>query len=215
MAKTTTVDVVSDAVCPWCFLGMKRLQKAISSTPEVGATVGWRPFQLDPTIPPQGLDRDAYMLGKFGDPARIKSAHERLEQLGPEAGIAFNFGAIKIAPNTLDAHRVIRWAANTNSQNAIVAELFSRYFERGQNIGDAEVLCEAAASAGMDTALVRTLLATDADRAEVKAEIETAGRMGITGVPCFIIANKYAVMGAQSSETLAEAIRQGAAETIS
>lgn len=212
MAKAVTVDVVSDLVCPWCFLGMKRLQKAITATPDVDVTVSWRPFQLDPTIPPQGVDREPYMLGKFGDPARIVSAHQRLDQLGAEDGIDFAFASIKVMPNTMDAHRVVRWGASSGSQSAVVAELFSRYFERGQNIGDPEILSEAAASAGMDASLVSTLLATDADKAEIRTEIETAGRMGITGVPCFIIANKYAVMGAQSTETLANALQQAGAE---
>lgn len=212
MAETVAVDVVSDVVCPWCFVGTRRLQLARDEMQDLAVNVSYRPFQLDPTIPPQGMDREAYMLGKFGDPARIASAHAKLDELGAEVGINFNFAAIKVSPNTLDAHRVIRWAANSGHQPAVVAELFSRYFERGQDIGDHKVLCEAAESAGMDVAIVRSLLATDADKAQVRAEIETAGRMGITGVPCFIIASKFAVMGAQSVETLADAIRQGAAE---
>lgn len=213
MANAITIDVVSDVVCPWCFLGMKRLENAVASLPEVDAQVRWRPFQLDPTIPPQGLDRSAYMLGKFGDQGRIDAAHQRLQELGKQDGIDFHFDAIKIAPNTLDAHRVIRWASTANDQGKVVAELFSRYFERGENIGAAEILRAAAADSGMDAALVETLLATDADRADVKTEIETAGRMGITGVPCFIIGGKYAVMGAQPVEALADAISQAAAET--
>lgn len=207
---SVNIDVVSDVVCPWCFIGMKRLEKAIAARPDVPTNVNWRPFQLDPTIPSAGVEREAYMLAKFGDPARLKSAHERLEQLGAEDGIRFDFAAIKVAPNTLDPHRVVRWAANSGDQSAVVSELFSRYFERGENIGDQEVLCDAAATAGMDAAVVRTMLATNADRAEVKAEIDTARRMGITGVPCFLIANKYAVMGAQGVETLADAIGKGA-----
>lgn len=212
MANTITIDVVSDVVCPWCYLGKKRLEEALASIPDVRAEVRWRPFQLDPTIPSEGLERKAYMLGKFGDPSRIEAAHARLDQLGAEAGIDFNFDAIKVAPNTLDAHRVIRWSMNSGSQSAIVSDLFERYFERGENVGSHAILLDAAADAGMDAALVETLLATDADKAEIKAEIETAGRMGITGVPCFIIAGKYAVMGAQAAETLAEAISKAAAE---
>jgi predicted DsbA family dithiol-disulfide isomerase len=154
------------------------------------------------------------MLGKFGDQGRIDAAHARLSELGKEDGIDFNFDAIKVAPNTLDAHRVVRWAATTGSQGAVVADLFSRFFERGQNIGSPDVLRSAAATSGMDPAVVETLLATDADKAEVRTEIETAGRMGITGVPCFIIANKYAVMGAQPAEALADAISKAAAEPL-
>lgn len=210
MANAVTIDVVSDVVCPWCYLGMKRLQRALASLPDVEATVRWRPFQLDPTIPPQGLDRNAYMLGKFGDPSRIEAAHARLEQLGAEDGIDFDFDAIKVSPNTLDAHRVIRWATNSGLQGKVVADLFSRYFERGENIGSREVLGAAASDAGMDAAVIETLLATDAEMAEVKEEIETAGKMGITGVPCFIIAGQYAVMGAQPAEALVDAIAKAA-----
>lgn len=212
MAKPVTIDVVSDVVCPWCFVGMKHLQKALASLPDIDATVSWRPYQLDPTIPPQGLDRQAYMLAKFGEPARLAAAHERLLQLGKEDGIAFDFDAIKVSPNTLDAHRLIRWANGSSHQSALVAELFSLYFERGQNVGDPVILRQAADSVGMDGALAETMLATDADAAEVKAEIETASRMGVTGVPCFILGRKYAVMGAQPTDVLANAIAQAAAE---
>ncbi len=210
MTSTVTIDVVSDLVCPWCFLGMKRLQRALSLLPGINAEVRWRPFQLDPTIPPQGMDRKTYMLNKFGDPARIEATHLRLEQLGAEEGIDFKFAAIKISPNTLDAHRVIRWAMNPGFQNEVAAALFARYFERGENIGAREVLVEVAAEAGMDRSVVETLLATDAEVSDVREEIETAGRMGITGVPCFIIAGQYALMGAQPAETLADAIAKAA-----
>lgn len=191
---------------------MKRLQSAIASLPDLKVEVRWRPFQLDPTIPPDGMDRSAYMLGKFGDQARIDSAHARLQQLGAEEGIKFDFAAIKVSPNTLDAHRVVRWAAAAEAQTQVVADIFSRYFERGENIGSHPILADAARDVDMDVPMIESLLATDADRAEVTSEIEMAGRMGITGVPCFIIAGKYAVMGAQSSEVLAEAITKAASE---
>ncbi|GLS29665.1 Predicted dithiol-disulfide isomerase, DsbA family [Mesorhizobium albiziae] len=208
-----TVDVVSDVVCPWCFIGQKRLDKAIEAVPEIAVEVHWRPYQLDPTIPPQGKDRKQYMLDKFGSEERIRQIHERIEPLGAAEGIAFDFGAIKVAPNTLDAHRVIRWAgtAGDGVQNRLVRRLFQLNFEEGANIGDHTVLVEAAREAGMDAAVVETLLPTDADRDTVMGEIGTAARMGITGVPCFLLQGKYAVMGAQDTATLADAIRQVAA----
>lgn len=212
MVQPIVIDVVSDVVCPWCFVGKKRLEEALAALPDLSAEVRWRPFQLDPTIPAQGLERQAYMLAKFGDPERLRSAHERLDQLGREVGIDFAFDAIKVSPNTLDAHRVVRWAADGGNQGAVVQQLFSRYFEQGQNVGDHAVLAEAAGAAGMDATLVTTMLATDADKAEVEAEIQMAGQMGVTGVPCFIIAGKYAVMGAQTAQVLAEAISRAAAE---
>lgn len=209
-----TIDVVSDVVCPWCFLGMRRLENALASLPDVIAKVHWRPFQLDPTIPPEGKQRRAYMLAKFSDEARLQQAHANLVSLGAVEGISFDFDAITVAPNTLDAHRVIRWAAASGDgvQTRLVRSLFSLYFEQGKNIGDHTVLVEAARAAGMDAAVVETLLPTDADRNEVANEIATASRMGITGVPCFLLDGKYAVMGAQDSATLADAIRQVAAE---
>ena len=208
-----TVDVVSDVVCPWCFIGQKRLDKAVEAVPEVAVDIHWRPYQLDPTIPPQGKDRKQYMLDKFGSEERIRQIHERIEPLGAAEGIAFDFGAIEVAPNTLDAHRVIRWAgtAGDGVQNRLVRRLFQLNFEEGANIGDHAVLVEAAREAGMDAAVVETLLPTEADRDTVMGEIGTAARMGITGVPCFLLQGKYAVMGAQDTATLADAIRQVAA----
>jgi predicted DsbA family dithiol-disulfide isomerase len=205
-----TVDVVSDVVCPWCFIGQKRLDKAIAAVGETQVHVRWRPFQLDPTIPPEGKDRRDYMLAKFGSEERIREIHARIEPIGEAEGISFAFEAIKVAPNTLDAHRLIRWAgaAGEAVQNRLVRRLFQLNFEQGANIGDHSVLTEAAREAGMDASVVATLLPTDADLEAVRTEIATASRMGISGVPCFLIEAKYAVMGAQDVDTLADAIRQ-------
>ena len=212
-ANAITVDVVSDVVCPWCFIGQKRLDKAIASAGDVEVHIRWRPFQLDPTIPPQGKDRHDYMLAKFGSDERIREIHARIEPLGDAEGISFAFDTIKVAPNTLDAHRLIRWAgaAGEDVQNRLVRRLFQLNFEEGANIGDHTVLVEAAREAGMDAAVVETLLPSDADVEAVRTEIATASRMGITGVPCFLLEDKYAVMGAQDADTLADAIRQVAA----
>jgi len=211
--NSLTVDVVSDVVCPWCFIGQKRLDKAIAMAGDIEVQVRWRPFQLDPTIPPAGMDRREYMIAKFGSEERIHQIHARIEPLGEAEGIHFAFGAIKVAANTLDAHRVIRWAgaAGKAVQNRLVRRLFQLNFEEGANIGDHAVLTEAAREAGMDASVVETLLPTDADVDQVRTEIATASRMGITGVPCFLLEGKYAVMGAQDADTLADAIRQVAA----
>ncbi|WP_265975371.1 DsbA family oxidoreductase [Brucella intermedia] len=211
-ARKITIDVVSDVVCPWCFLGRKRLEAALAMVPDVEAEVRWRPFQLDPTLPPQGKDRQAYMREKFGTGGKIDDIHKQLTELGEENGIVFDFDAIARAPNTLDAHRVIHWAAQAapDMQDRMVGLLFSLYFEQGQDIGDHEVLVDAAASVGMDAAVVARLLQSDADKATIREEIDTANRIGVRGVPCFIIDQKYAVMGAQSAAVLADAIRQTA-----
>ena len=205
-----SIDVVSDVVCPWCFVGQKRLDKALVSMTEIQVDVRWRPYQLDPTIPPEGMDRKSYMLSKFGTEEKLREIHARLEDLGRAEGISFNFDAIKVSPNTLDAHRVIRWAATQpdGAQNRIVRRLFQLYFEEGANIGDQTVLLNAARESGMDVAVVETLLAADADRQAVQAEIATAQKMGITGVPCFLLESRYAVMGAQDADVLADAIRK-------
>ncbi|BCG88455.1 DSBA oxidoreductase [Mesorhizobium sp. 113-3-9] len=212
-ANAITVDVVSDVVCPWCFIGQKRLDKAVAAAGDIDVHIRWRPFQLDPTIPPQGKDRREYMLAKFGSDERIREIHARIEPLGDAEGISFAFDAIKVAPNTLDAHRLIRWAgaAGEAVQNRLVRRLFQLNFEEGVNIGDHAVLVEAAREAGMDASVVATLLPTDADVEAVRTEIATASRMGISGVPCFLLEGKYAVMGAQDVDTLADAIRQVAA----
>ncbi|MER8546945.1 DsbA family protein [Mesorhizobium sp. M0684] len=210
--SSITVDVVSDVVCPWCFIGQKRLDKAIAAV-DIDVHIRWRPFQLDPTIPPEGKNRRDYMVAKFGSEQRIREIHARIEPLGEAEGISFAFDAIKVAPNTLDAHRLIRWAGTAGEaiQNRLVRRLFQLNFEEGANLGDRAVLIEAAREAGMDASVVETLLPTDADVEAVRTEIATASRMGISGVPCFLLEGKYAVMGAQDADTLADALRQVAA----
>jgi predicted DsbA family dithiol-disulfide isomerase len=212
MNKQITIDVVSDVVCPWCYIGRKRLEQALNLLPELDVAVQWRPFQLDPTIPPGGKDRKAYLKEKFGNQNKVDEIHDQLIKLGEEDGIEFDFDAIEVAPNTLDAHRVIQWAsqAGPGVQDRLVGKLFSFYFEQGLNIGDHEVLVDAASASGMDGQIVASLLTTDADRQSVLQEIETAQRIGVRGVPCFIIDQKYAVMGAQPAEVLADAIAQAA-----
>lgn len=212
MADTAsiTIDVVSDVVCPWCYVGSRRLEKALARLSDIEAEVHWRPFQLDPTIPPEGKDRREYMRGKFGSDERIRQLHDNLIQSTSDAGIPFAFDRIKVAANTLDAHRLIRWAGGQGPhvQGAVVKALFKANFEEGRNVGDHEVLTAIAAESGMDAPIVSALLPTDADREAVQAEIAQAQRMGVSGVPCFLLERKYAVMGAQPTDALADAIRQ-------
>ena len=213
MKTPISVDVISDVVCPWCFIGQKRLEKATLAAPEADVAIRWRPYQLDPTIPAEGRDRKAYMLAKFGSEEKLRQIHDRIVPLGQAEGIDFHFEGIKIAANTLDAHRLIRWAASAGGgvQNRVVKALFAANFEKGENISDHETLARIAGENGMDAAVVRTLLASDADAEAVRQEIAQAQRMGVTGVPCFLIEGKYAVMGAQDADVLADAIRQVAA----
>jgi predicted DsbA family dithiol-disulfide isomerase len=208
-AKKVRIDIVSDVVCPWCYLGKARLEAALKDLPDIEAEVHWRPYQLDPTIPRTGVDRKAYMEAKFGPGPGLAEAHARLTAFGKELGLAFAFDAIKVSPNTMNAHRLIRWAAQAGPgmQNQVVDLLFKAYFEQGKDIGDASVLTEIAKSGGMDEAIVTTLLPTDAEEAGVIGEIAQAKQLGISGVPCFIIDQKYAVSGAQTPDILADAIR--------
>jgi predicted DsbA family dithiol-disulfide isomerase len=205
------VDVISDVVCPWCFLGKRRLEKAAALS-DVPLTIRWRPFQLDPTIPPEGKDRQAYMEAKFGSLERIASIHEHITRLGADRGISFAFDKIKVSPNTLDAHRLIRWAGEAGKQDAIVEALFRAYFIDGRNIGDKAVLADIAGSAGMDRDEVARRLAADDDQAEVRADIVASQRIGVTGVPTYILANRYGLVGAQPPEELARAFEQVAEE---
>ncbi len=207
--KPLAIDVVSDVVCPWCFVGKQRLEKAIAMS-DVPVAVRWHPFQLDPTIPPEGKSRRDYLEAKFGTGGRIEEMHERLAELGRAEGIDFAFDKIKVSPNTLDAHRLIRWAAEDGRQEAVVDALFRAYFLEGRDIGDRAVLADIAEGAGMDRARVAERLATDEDRREVSAEIVSAQKIGVTGVPTYIIASRYGVVGAQAPATLAQAFAEAA-----
>lgn len=206
------LDVVIDVVCPWCFVGKRRLDAALKRMPEIDAHVAYRPFQLDPTLPPEGMDRTAYMLGKFGDQARIDAAHASLTEMGRELGILFRFDEIRIAPNTLDAHRLLRWAGAVGKGDEAAEQLFSLYFEAGADLTKAETLIAAGAAIGLDPGDVAARLADGTDRDAVTAEIAFANRIGITGVPCTIVANRFAISGAQPPEVLVDAIRRVAAE---
>ena len=206
------VDVVSDVMCPWCFIGKRRLEKALETLGDVTVRVAWRPFQLDPTLPSDGKDRQQYLTEKFGGPERAAEIYKRVSAAGAEEDIPFAFDRITRSPNTLNAHRLIRWAGIEGHQDAVVERLFELYFLEGADLTDHRVLAGAAADAGMDAAMVERLLASDADLAETEAEIVHAQAIGVQGVPCFILDNKYAVSGAQPAEVLADAIRQVAAE---
>jgi predicted DsbA family dithiol-disulfide isomerase len=207
-----TLDVFSDVVCPWCYLGKRRLERALSLVPEIDVTVRWRPFQLDSTIPQGGIERRVYLERKFGGPEAIAPTHRRMTEMGATEGIEYHFERIARSPNTLDAHRVIRWSATAGHEEATVERLFRAYFSEGLDIGDPSVLSRLAGEAGLDESVVASRLATDEDREAVEAEIAEAYRIGVTGVPCFVIASRYAVMGAQAPETIVRTLRSVAEE---
>ena len=209
-ASHVTIDVISDIVCPWCYLGKRRLELALAMLRDISAEVHWRPFQLDPSIPPEGIPRADYIRRKFGSLEALDAPNAHLAAAGAAVGIAYGFDRITRSPNTIDAHRLIRWAAEAGVQDAMVERLFHLYFVEGADIGQSEVLVRAAADVDMDAAAVAADLATDRERAAVQADIDTAGYAGVTGVPCFVMDGRSAVMGAQSPEFLAAAIRRAA-----
>ncbi len=206
------IDIVSDTICPWCFIGKRRLEHAIERRADIDFDVHWRPYRLDPTVPRQGLQRKAYLSAKFGDGPEVAQRGKAIRLLGEKENIAFDFGRIARTPNTTDSHRLILWAGAAGIQNRIVEAIFSAYFEEGRDIGDPAVLEWIAAQAGLDGDLVRKLLAEGADIELVEREDALAHRMGIQGVPTFIFANKYLVSGAQEPETLLNIIEKVADE---
>jgi predicted DsbA family dithiol-disulfide isomerase len=206
MSTPLTIDVVSDVICPWCFLGKRRLDKAIAELgSDVAPEVRWRPFLLDPSIPKEGIDRTLYLERKFGS-ERVAELHKPLRSAGAAEGINYAFEKIRVTPNSLNAHRLVRWAHMQNLQNAMVERLFSLYWLEGADIGASDVLIRAGVDVGLDGTLVAQLLGSEADLDPVIAEINQATEIGITGVPTFILAGKYALVGAQSPEALRDAI---------
>ena len=202
------VDVVSDVMCPWCLIGKRRLEKAIEATPELDWTVVWRPYQLDPTLPPGGKPRQQYLDEKFGR-ERATAFYERIAEEGRKEGIDFAFDRIEVSPNTLDAHRMLRWAvtASPHHQNMLKERLLTDYFLEGRNVGERDVLLQAAHDVGLDAKKIAPLLDSDQDEEEVREEIAYLQRIGVQGVPCFIFEETLAVSGAQAAEALAEAAR--------
>ena len=208
------IDVISDTVCPWCFIGKRRLARAMAMRPAISFDVKWRPYRLDPTIPKGGTDRKAYMRAKFGeDPMKIVEMHKLIAAEGAKDGIEFDFAAIRRRPDTLDSHRLIRWAEDNGVQDEVVERLFIAYFENGEDIGDIRVLADIADLCGMDGVEIAELLEGDTDRAMVEREDQIAHEMGVTGVPAMIFGGKLAVAGAREPEMLAVVIDRVAAMT--
>jgi predicted DsbA family dithiol-disulfide isomerase len=183
------VDIVSDTICPWCYIGKRRFERALAQSGRTDVAVAWRPFQLNPDMPVEGMTRDDYVRAKFG---------------GGEAGIEFQFSRIRRTPNTVLSHRLVHWSAKSEVQDEVVAELFKLYFEEGQDIGDLDTLVECAGRAGIDQLRARRFLMGDEGRQEVVASDVYARRLGINGVPCFIVNRKYAVSGAQPPSAFVE-----------
>ena len=206
------IDVVSDVVCPWCFIGKSRLEKALALRPEIPVEIHWRPYFLNDWIPREGISRDEYLTKKFGSPERYKSIAGRVAGAAAAEGLTYAVDKIARQPNTLDCHRLIMWARNTGAADKMKQRLMQMYFTEGADLTDREVLVQAAVDCGMDAELTRELLAGDQDVNRVTAEAEQAKQAGIDGVPCFILGGVLAVSGAQDPAYLADAIGRAADE---
>ena len=196
-----TLDIYSDPVCPWCFIGKARLDRALESRPDHPFDIRWHPFQLNPDMPADGMDRNEYMSLKFGDAAAVLDAYRPVIDAAQDTGLVLDLPAITRTPNTLDAHRLIHWAGLEGRQTAMVSTLFRAYFQQGRDIGDTATLLELAQAVGLDRNLIARLLDSDADRALIATADRDARARGISGVPFFIVAQQYAVSGAQTVET--------------
>ena len=201
------IDIISDAICPWCYIGKRKLDQALALVAtEMTVSLQWRPYQLNPQTPAAGLDRQAALVKKLGSPARVQAAYLQIAEAGAEDGIAFDFEAIKRTPNTANAHRLLQWAGA--HQHGLMAELFAAYFERGADIGDSQVLIEAARLQGLPAQGAALQLAGDCDRELIVEQQQLARNMGVGGVPCFIINGEYMLMGVQDPLRLARALKK-------
>ena len=191
------IDVFSDTICPWCWIGKRRLERTLEARPDLDAEMVWHAFQLNPTMPAEGMGRKAYLEAKFGGVHNAREVYGRVIAEGAREALPFDFGAIPRTPNTLESHRLVRWSAGQPlGQTPMVEALFDAYFAKGRDVGDVEVLAKVAAEAGYDESGARELLAGDEGRADVTREDMRARNAGITGVPCFILDGKVAVPGA-------------------
>lgn len=193
-------DIFSDVVCPWCYIGKRRFARALTQRPDIQPDVFWRAFQLNPDLPREGMDRAEYVTMKFGGGRRAEEIYKRVTEAGLSEGIDFRFDRIRRTPNTTDAHRLLLYAAGAKAQDAVVDRLFVGYFTEGADIGDTDTLAALAGDAGLEIDPARRFLISEQGRETVMEDLSFAYKMGITGVPCFILEGKYALPGAHEPE---------------
>jgi predicted DsbA family dithiol-disulfide isomerase len=196
------IEVVHDLVCPWCYLGLQRLQRTLRRRLDLAAELVWRPFLLNPDMPRAGMSRNDYAVRKFGGEDRARRLYASVTEIGAAEGVLFRFDRIRRTPTSVDAHRLVRWAAERGQGSAAVDALFAAHFAEGLDIGESAVLGVIATNIGLDGVAARRFLETDADLDQVHAENLRAHRLGINGVPCFVIAGRHAIAGAQEPEVL-------------
>jgi len=210
MTQPVRIDVVSDVVCPWCFIGKKRLEQALALKPGIPVEVHFRPFFLNDWIPREGISREQYLTTKFGSPERYKEIATRVQAAAAAEGLVYDPDGIKSQPNTTDAHRLIRWASGIGKASQMKQRLMDLYFTEGADLTNEAALVQAASDIGLDPENVRAALNSDQDVESITQEAESAKEAGIQGVPMFIFGGKFAVSGAQAAEYLAEAIERAA-----
>ncbi len=194
------LDILSDPICPWCYIGKANLDRALEARADHPLRIEWHPFQLNPDMPSTGMDRREYLETKFGGKENAIKVYAKIAEAAEAAGLAIDFAKIDRTPNTLDAHRLIHWAGLEGRQTAIVTRLFKAYFEEGQDIGNREILLDIAEGAGLDRAMTERLFESDADLDDIRARDMHARNRGVTGVPTFVVANQHVVPGAQAPE---------------
>ncbi len=199
-ATMISIDLFSDPICPWCYIGKRRLDGALAARPDICVEIEWHSFQLNPMMPHDGMSRSDYLSLKFGNPDNARRLYENIEGVGQQAGIAFDFERIEVTPNTVNAHRLIRLAGQYGVQNDVVERLFAAYFLDGENIGDIVTLASIGDAAGIDRETAQTFLESGEDIEAVKSDDMQARQLGIQGVPFYILDRQYAVSGAQEPE---------------
>jgi predicted DsbA family dithiol-disulfide isomerase len=210
--KPLRLDIVSDVVCPWCYIGKRRIENALALVTDVPVEVHWRPFFLNPWVPRGGIGREEYLTTKFGSVEAYKGIAGRVVAAASEEGLSYRPELVQRQPNTIDCHRLIHWAEAKGKAAEMKQRLMELYFRDGGDLTDTNVLVQAAADVGLDADETRRRLATDEDVAMISAQAEEAAGKGISGVPTYVFAQKYAVSGAQPPEQLARAIREVSAE---
>ncbi len=202
------LDILSDPICPWCYIGKSYLDRALASAGDHPFLIEWHPFQLNPDMPADGMDRRAYLEAKFGGKEGAVQAYAPVVDHAEQAGLKINFEGIQRTPNTLNAHRLIHWAGIEQRQTPMVSALFKAYFVDGRDIGDPETLTAIAGEVGLDAAMTAELLNGDADADDIRARDAHARERGVTGVPTFILANQHVLTGAQPPELWAQVIEE-------
>ncbi|MEM6576899.1 MAG: DsbA family oxidoreductase [Pseudomonadota bacterium] len=195
-----SLNIISDPICPWCYIGKTCLDRALEARPEHPFDISWHPFQLNPDMPAEGMDRRAYLEGKFGGKAGAVQAYAPIAARAEAEGLQINFEGITRTPNTINAHRLIHWAGLEGRQTEVVTALFVAYFEEGRDIGEQDVLADIADGAGMDASMILKLFDSDADLEDIRSRDAAFRKMGVTGVPCFIVNGEHAVPGCQPTE---------------